>query len=105
MSRSKSTPLLIYLDQKQYGALKRMAKKTDKAMGQIIRESLEIRLSEQQDPYSAGLKDGLNKAMEIAQLSKGGQMKFPSGKSFGEMVSDEIEAYADERFRELKEGK
>ena len=55
------------------------------------------------DPYSTGLKEGLNKAMEIAQTAKGGQMKFPSGKSFGQMVSEEIEAYADERLREIKE--
>ena len=105
MSRSKSAQVMLYLDQKEYAALKRFAKKSEKPMTQVIREALEIRMSDQLDPYSTGLKDGLNKAMEIAQLSKGGQMKFPSGKSFGEMVSDEIEAYADERFRELKEGK
>ena len=101
MSLSKT--LLIYLDQKNYAALKRFAKKSEKSMGQVIREALEVRMSDQKDPYSTGLKDGLNKAMEIAQTAKGGQMKFPSGKSFGQMVSEEIEAYADERFREIKE--
>jgi len=103
MSRSKIARVMIYFSEKEYAALKKFAKKSDKPMTQVIREGLEIRMSDQMDPYSTGLKEGLNKAMEIAQTAKGGQMKFPSGKSFGQMVSEEIEAYADERLREIKQ--
>jgi hypothetical protein len=39
--------------------------------------------------------------MEIAHRTKGAQMRFPSGKSFGQLVCDEIDKF--KRTREMPE--
>lgn len=49
-----------------------------------------MRMSGTQDPYNKGFNDGLNIAMELAKKTKGAQMMFPSGKSFAELVCEEI---------------
>jgi len=103
MSRFKTVaPLMVYLDPKELAQLKKYANKLSKTFSQIVREGVSMRLAGTDDPYSNGLKDGLNKAMELAQKTKGSQMKFPSGKSFGDLVCDEIYAFIHERFREEK---
>ena len=49
-----------------------------------------MRLAGEQNPYNDGFDDGLRTAMDLAKKSKGGQMMFPSGKSFADLVCEEI---------------
>lgn len=99
MSRFKTVaPVMVYIEPKELAELKRYAKSTKKTVSQVVREGVSMRLAGDNDPYTQGLREGLNKAMELAQNTKGAQMKFPSGKSFGELVQDEIEAFARSRF-------
>lgn len=99
MSRFKTVaPVMVYIEPKELLELKRYAKSAKKAVSQVVREGVTMRLASTEDPYNQGLKDGLNKAMELAQVTKGAQMKFPSGKSFGDLVCDEIESFKRERF-------
>ena len=46
-----------------------------------------------EDRYTIGFDDGLRLAMELAKKTKGGQMMFPSGKSFADLVCEEIEKH------------
>jgi hypothetical protein len=42
------------------------------------------------DPYTTGFNDGLNKAITIVSDNKAAQMRFPSGRSFAELVNEDI---------------
>jgi hypothetical protein len=99
MSRFKTVaPVMVYIEPKELSELKKYAKSTKKTVSQIVREGVSMRLAEADDPYSKGLREGLNKAMELAKNASGAQMKFPSGKTFGELVCDEIEMFSIQRF-------
>jgi hypothetical protein len=45
------------------------------------------------DPFKNGFNQGLNEAMRIVRETEGAKMMFPSGKSFGQLVCDEIEKF------------
>ena len=99
MSRfSTVVPVMIYLYPDELSELKKYSKSVRKSVSKIVREGVSIRLAENDDPYSRGLMDGLNKAKELTQGTQASQMKFPSGKSFGDLVCDEIEKFYAERF-------
>ena len=102
MSRFKTVaPVMVYIEPKELGELKRYAKTTRKTVSQIVREGVSMRMAGvQEDPYSKGFKEGLNKAMELTRSTDGAQMKFPSGKSFGDLVCDEIERFSSARFNQ-----
>jgi hypothetical protein len=94
MSRFKTVaPVMIYVESKELASLKTYAKKTRTTMSQIAREGIRMRMSGNEDPYNNGFADGLNMAMELVKKTKGAQMMFPSGKSFAELVCEEIEKF------------
>jgi hypothetical protein len=84
---------MIYVESKELASLKTYAKKTRTTMSQIAREGIRMRMSGNEDPYNNGFADGLNMAMELVKKTKGAQMMFPSGKSFAELVCEEIEKF------------
>jgi hypothetical protein len=45
------------------------------------------------DPFNQGFNSGLNEAMNIVRNTDGAKMMFPSGKSFAELVCEEIEKF------------
>jgi hypothetical protein len=63
----------------------------------VASEGIEMRLSGDDDPYNKGFNGGLNEAMRIVKQTEGAKMMFPSGKSFGQLVCEEIERYIRER--------
>lgn len=87
MTRSK--PFMCYLDDAQYQRLRRFASKSKLPMTQVIREGIESRIT-QNNPYLHGFNDGLKKAIELVDANKASQMRFPSGRSFGDLITDEI---------------
>ena len=98
MSRFKTVaPVMIYVESKELASLKIYAKKTRTTMSQIAREGIRMRMSGNEDPYNNGFADGLNMAMELVKKTKGAQMMFPSGKSFAELVCEEIERFRNGR--------
>lgn len=93
MTRFKTVaPLMVYLPPDEVTELKKYAKSSNKPVSHIVREGVKIRLAGE-NPYSKGFDDGLNAAMEIAVKTKGAQMMFPSGKSFGGLVREEIDKF------------
>ena len=85
----KLKPFMTYIDDNDYVKLKRLAKKQRITMAQVIREGLSLRMVEG-DPYLQGFNDGLNKASEVITAHNAGQMRFPSGQSFADVICDEL---------------
>ena len=85
----KLKPFMTYLDESDYVKLKKFARSKKVTMAQILRDGLSMRMAEV-NPYLIGFNDGLNRSIAIINLHQASQMRFPSGKSFGELMSDEI---------------
>ena len=85
----KLKPFMTYIDDHDYVKLKKFAKKQRITMAQVIREGLSLRMVEG-DPYLQGFNDGLNKASEVITAHNAGQMRFPSGQSFADVICDEL---------------
>lgn len=80
---------MTYLTSSDILRLKKTAKKLKTPMAQIIREAINARLSGD-NPYAAGFNDGLTKAVATVSSIQAAQMRFPSGKSFAELVEEEV---------------
>lgn len=85
----KLKPFMTYLDDHDYVKLKKFAKSKKVTMARILREGLEVRMA-QDNPYLKGFNDGLTAATKVINEHQASQMRFPSGQSFGEMMSVEI---------------
>jgi hypothetical protein len=80
---------LTYLKPQEYVKLKKYAAKLKIPMTQVVREAITARLSGN-DPYVSGFNDGLVEAVKAVNAMKHAQMRFPSGVSFAELVSDDL---------------
>jgi hypothetical protein len=85
----KVKPFMTYLDDEDYVKLKKFAKTKKVTMARILREGLEVRMA-QDNPYLKGFNDGLTAATKVIDGHQASQMRFPSGKSFGELINEEI---------------
>jgi hypothetical protein len=85
----KLKPFMTYIDDDDYVKLKKFAKKQRITMAQVIREGLSLRMTVG-DPYLQGFNEGLNKASEVITAHNAGQMRFPSGQSFADVICDEL---------------
>ena len=92
-------PFLSYLSHADYGRLKLLASKNKTTMTQIVREAVLMRLNG--GSYVTGFNDGLECAITTIGGTQYSQMRFPSGKSFAELVADELAP----RFMKVKETK
>ena len=98
MSRFKTVaPVMIYMEPKELAALKRFAKLHQLTVSAVAREGIRMRMQGDDDPFNSGFNAGLKVAMDLTGKTKGAQMMFPSGKSFGELVCEEIAKYQRER--------
>jgi len=82
-------PLLAYLTHQDYARLKKFSKAHKQPMSQIVREAIAARISGG-NPYVSGFNDGINKSIDTINGMNHAQMRFPSGKSFAEIVSDDL---------------
>lgn len=89
-------PFLTYLLQSEYAKLKKFASRNKTPMTQIVREAVTARISGG-NSYVNGFNAGLQEAINAVNGMKHAQMRFPSGKSFAELVSDDLIA------RQMKE--
>lgn len=99
----KLRPFMAYIDESQHKKMTRLSKKINIPMSQLVREAINMRLASG-DPYTNGFNEGLNKAVSIVSANKAAQMRFPSGRSFAELVNEEIEAAKMEEQSETTEG-
>ena len=100
MTRSKPlNPFMAYIDDKQHKRMKAFSAKTRIPMSQLIREAIELRMAEG-NQYIKGFNSGLDKAQAVVKANKASDMRFPSGKSFSELINADLEQ---ERLIESKE--
>lgn len=89
---SNYRPFMAYLTPKEIAKLKRFSKATRTPMSQILREALTARLATG-NPYTEGFNAGLHKAIAAVHDIQASQMRFPSGVSFAELVTIEVEKH------------
>ena len=85
-------PFMTYITDVDHARLRRLSKKTKKSMTHLVREAISTGLS-QDNPYTSGFNDGLAKATTVVSELQVAQMRFPSGKSFAELIKEELEKH------------
>jgi len=90
-SKRPLKPFMAYIEDKQYARMRKFSLFTRIPMSQLIRESIEMRIASG-DPYTSGFNAGLDKAVSVVTANKASQMRFPSGRSFAEIINEELEA-------------
>ena len=86
---SKYQPFMTYIEPKDLQALKKFSKKNATPMAQIVREAISSKLAGG-DPYVTGFNTGIDSAITEIKSIQAAQMRFPSGRTFGEVISDEV---------------
>ena len=81
---------MAYLEEPQYTRLKKFASKNRITMSRLLREALEMRI-DVNNPYIDGFNHGIKTAMDVVSHNKAGDMRFPSGKSFAELIHEDLE--------------
>lgn len=89
-SKKPLKPFMAYLEEGQYARMRRFALKTRIPMSQLIREAIDMRIA-QGNPYTEGFNAGIDKAMSVVSANKAAEMRFPSGKSFAELINADLE--------------
>lgn len=90
MTVSKNfAPFMAYLLPGDIARLRRFSKLNKIPMAQVVREGLEARLSSG-NQYTSGFNSGLLKAVDVVNQMEAAQMRFPSGKSFAELIEQEV---------------
>lgn len=92
-------PFLAYLTPSEYANLKKFAKTNKMPMTQVVRESITARVASG-NPYIKGFNDGIEESIKAVDAMPHAQMRFPSGKSFAELVSDDL---IGRRLKEVKD--
>lgn len=95
MSNSKTrfktvTPVMIYITPEDKESLSKYTQQSKMTASQVIREGLRMRL--QGNDFNTGFNEGLNEAIKIAKETEGAKMMFPSGKSFADLVCENLKA-------------
>jgi hypothetical protein len=101
VSRFKTvTPKMIYIPHELVGKFERFADKAKISQSKIACEGIAMRMAGEDDLFNQGFNQGLNEAMKIVRQTDGAKMMFPSGKSFAQLVCDEIERFMREKSSE-----
>ncbi len=85
----KFKPFMTYVSEDEHLRMKKFAKLKKITMAQMIREAIDGRLSVG-DPYTSGFNAGLDRAISVVNQNNAAKMRFPSGKSFAELIIDEL---------------
>lgn len=83
-------PFMAYIDATQHARMKKFSGKFRIPMSQLIREAIDMRITNG-NQYLHGFNAGLMKAQDVVKANKASEMRFPSGKSFAELVNSDIE--------------
>jgi len=82
-------PFMTYLEVAEHIRLKKFAKQKKLTMAKIIREAILLRMADS-NPYIQGHNEAVNKCIQMIESNTAAQMRFPSGKSFAELMNDEL---------------
>ena len=85
----KLKPFMTYIDDADYVKLRKFAKAKKLTMAQVLREGLSMRVAVD-NPYLQGFNEGLDASIKILSTHQAAQMRFPSGQSFADLMTDEI---------------
>ena len=85
----KLKPFMTYIDDADYVKLRKFAKAKKLTMAQVLREGLSMRVAVD-NPYLRGFNEGLDASIKIISGHHAAQMRFPSGQSFADLMTDEI---------------
>lgn len=83
-------PFMAYIDSAQHAKMKKFSGKLRIPMSQLIREAIDMRITSG-NQYLHGFNAGLVKAQSVVSANKAAEMRFPSGKSFAELINADIE--------------
>ena len=89
---SRVKPVMIYLNDQDRSELNAYSKSKKLPVSQLAREGIKMRITS--SDYNTGFNDGLNAAQEVTQSIEGAKMMFPSGKSFADLVCENIQQLA-----------
>jgi uncharacterized membrane protein YgcG len=79
---------MIYLTPEDKEALSKYAEDNKMTASQIVREGVRMRL--QGNDFNTGFNAGLQEAIKLTHATEGAKMRFPSGKSFADLVSENL---------------
>jgi polygalacturonase len=85
-------PLMVYMAPPLLKEVKSFSKKNKMATSQVVREGVAMRMADG-DPYNNGFNDGIECAIDAAQNSNGGQIRFPDGKTFADCVAEDLKEF------------
>ena len=88
-SPNKLRPFMTYINDADYVKLRKFAKSRKLTMAQVLREGLSMRVAVD-NPYLRGFNEGLDASIKIISGHHAAQMRFPSGQSFADLMTDEI---------------
>lgn len=83
-------PVMIYVDKELLIKWEEFAYEKTKSKSSIAREALEARLNGKINDYTAGFNAGLSSAVDAVTNVEAFKMRFPSGKSFADLLADEV---------------
>lgn len=84
-------PFMAYLEYPIYADLKKFSHKNDISMSRLVREAIVARISSG-DRYVSGFNAGLEAAILAVNGNRAAKMRFPSGKSFADLVVSDIQS-------------
>ena len=87
--KEKLKPFMTYINDADYVKLRKFAKTKKLTMAQVLREGLSMRVAVD-NPYLQGFNEGLDASIKIISGHHAAQMRFPSGQSFADLMTDEI---------------
>lgn len=94
MSRFKTVaPVMIYMDPKELSELKHFARENKLTVSSIARDGIRMRLAGDKEPYNEGFNEALDIAIKIAHKTEWAKITFPSGKSFSDLICDELSKF------------
>lgn len=82
-------PFMAYIEEDQYARMRKFSTKARVPMSHLIREAIDMRIAHTA-PYIDGYNAGLKKAIAVVAGNKAAEMRFPSGKSFAELINDDL---------------
>jgi len=101
MSRFKTVaPVMIYVEPTELAELKSFAKQKNLTVSSLAREGLRMRMAGNDNLYNRGFNEALDVAIKIAHKTEGAKITFPSGKTFSDLICEEIEKFR--RVQEMK---
>lgn len=83
-------PFMAYLSRDQYARMKKFSDKTRIPMSKLIREAIDMRIAKG-NQYVEGFNAGIDAAIKAVSANKASEMRFPSGKSFAELINEDLE--------------